>query len=35
MQAELGKTETLGAGGDEDEDLFDLADMEDDSLFAL
>ncbi|KAL0701077.1 hypothetical protein Bca4012_057199 [Brassica carinata] len=35
-KAELGKTETLGAGGDdEDEDLFDLADMEDDSLFAL
>ncbi|KAF2592710.1 hypothetical protein F2Q70_00045032 [Brassica cretica] len=33
--AELGKTETLGEGGDEDEDLFDLADMEDDSLFAL
>ncbi|KAF8063930.1 hypothetical protein N665_1175s0008 [Sinapis alba] len=34
-KAELGKTETLGAGGDEDDDLFDLADMEDDSLFAL
>uniref|UniRef100_A0A0D3CYL9 CG-1 domain-containing protein n=1 Tax=Brassica oleracea var. oleracea TaxID=109376 RepID=A0A0D3CYL9_BRAOL len=27
--------QTLGEGGDEDEDLFDLADMEDDSLFAL
>ncbi|KAJ0256061.1 Calmodulin-binding transcription activator 4 [Hirschfeldia incana] len=35
-KAELGKTETLGAGGgDEDDDLFDWADMEDDSLFAL
>ncbi|KAJ4884038.1 Calmodulin-binding transcription activator 4 [Raphanus sativus] len=34
-KAELGKTESLGAGGDEDDDLFDLADMEDDSLFAL
>ncbi|CAH8362854.1 unnamed protein product [Eruca vesicaria subsp. sativa] len=34
-KAELGKTETLGEGGDWDEELLDLADMEDDSLFTI
>uniref|UniRef100_A0A1J3IFE7 Calmodulin-binding transcription activator 4 n=1 Tax=Noccaea caerulescens TaxID=107243 RepID=A0A1J3IFE7_NOCCA len=34
-KAELGKTETLGTVGDEDDGLFDIADMEDDDLFSL
>ena len=40
LKAELGKTETLGIGGsgggfEDDDALFDIADMEDDHLFSL
>lgn len=39
MKAELGKTETLGIGGsgdyEDDDALFDIADMEYDHLFSL
>ncbi|XP_024013760.1 calmodulin-binding transcription activator 4 isoform X1 [Eutrema salsugineum] len=34
-KAELGKTETLGTVDDDDDALFDIADMEYDNLFAL
>ncbi|CAH2065869.1 unnamed protein product [Thlaspi arvense] len=34
-KAELGKTETLGTVGDDEDALFDIADMEYDNLFAL